>query len=57
MWYRKKPVKISDLDDFKEGETYTPAQLEAFATAFLKKDRRDSGEDHNILFVTLVLNG
>ena len=29
---------------------YTPAQLELFATTILKQDRRDSGDDHNIMF-------
>jgi len=56
MYYRRKPVKISDLDEFKEGEEYTSSQLEDFGTAFLKRDRRDSGESHSILFNEQLYN-
>lgn len=56
MWYRKRPVKISDLEEFQEGKEYNSSELEAFATAMLKKDRRDTGEDHNILFDEQIYN-
>jgi len=55
MWYRRQQ-KPADYADFSEKETYTSIELEAFASALLKKDRRDSGHDHDILFAEQLYN-
>ena len=47
-WYRPEDV---DPEDFDPEANYTNSQLEAFATAFLKRDRRENKHlDLGILF-------
>lgn len=49
MWYRKQNPPV-DLESFSDKGKYTARELEEYATAMLKKDRKETNQDHNILF-------
>ena len=56
MYYRRRQSQPVDIETFSEKSKYTSAELEEYATAILKQDRKDSKNDHNILFEDQLYN-
>lgn len=56
-WYRRRQYEQVDLSEFSEDGDYTGSQLEAYATAMLKQDRRENKHlDLGILFDEQLYN-
>lgn len=57
-WYRWQQEERVDPETFDPEEDYTPKQLEAYATAFLRRDKEENPDVYQnaILFDTQLRN-